>query len=82
MIEHLSRYDNFANALRRLPRGILLMFVHSVEDLIFNMALEQRIKARDLDAPESCAAGPYGFPDLATKAQGHGSFPLGSLVVT
>ena len=80
MIEHISRYNNFANALRRLPRGILLMFVHSVEDLIFNMALEQRVKDRNFNSPESCGADAYGFPDLSTTVASPGRFPLGCLV--
>jgi len=48
VIEHLSRYpDNYANAMRRLPRSLLLMFVHSVEDMIFNQELEQRLNDQD-----------------------------------
>lgn len=45
MIDYLSRFDgNFANAIVKLPRQLSLMFVHSVEDKIFNSELEQMIK--------------------------------------
>ncbi|MEM3850862.1 MAG: tRNA pseudouridine(13) synthase TruD, partial [Candidatus Micrarchaeaceae archaeon] len=38
VLAYIAQYGNFANALRILPRGILLMFVHSIEDVIFNAA--------------------------------------------
>ena len=68
VIGYLSRYDNYANALRKLPRGILLMFVHSVQSLIFNAALQERIKEKDLDADVCCGSNFYGFPDIQSIA--------------
>ena len=44
ILDYLSKYErNFANAIRKLPRSINLMFVHSVEDMIFNRQLEKMI---------------------------------------
>ncbi|MGC8670046.1 MAG: tRNA pseudouridine(13) synthase TruD [Candidatus Micrarchaeia archaeon] len=52
VIEYLSKYPgNYANAIRRLPRTLSLMFVHSVEDTIFNRELEHRLKEHRI-APE------------------------------
>ncbi len=79
IIEYMSKYDNPANALRKLPRGILMMFVHSVQSLMFNAALEARIKEKDFKSPISCKKNFYGFPDIDT-VDGDGDFPLGSIV--
>ena len=50
VIEHLTRFpDEYSNALRRLPRSLALMFVHSVEAHIFNMELEDRISNRETE---------------------------------
>ncbi len=66
VIEYISRFPgNYANALRRLPRQLLMMFVHSVEAYMFNSVLEDRIKGQRI-SPESgetvCMADRYGFP--------------------
>lgn len=66
VIGYLSRFDgNYANALRKLPRQLLMMFVHSVEADIFNSVLEERIKSGRI-VPESgdsvCMSDGYGFP--------------------
>ncbi|MGC8495883.1 MAG: tRNA pseudouridine(13) synthase TruD [Candidatus Micrarchaeia archaeon] len=46
VIDYLARFpENYANAMRKLPRSLLLMFVHSVESEIFNMEVEERVKA-------------------------------------
>jgi tRNA pseudouridine13 synthase len=45
ILDYLSKYErNYANAIKKLPRSITLMFVHSVEDMIFNSQLEKMIK--------------------------------------
>jgi len=69
VIEYLHRFPgNYANALRRLPRSISLMFVHSVEDYMFNKELEMRVND-GLVKPQKedlvCDADFFGFPDLA-----------------
>ncbi len=80
VIEYMSRYDNFANALRKLPRGILLMFVHSVQSFMFNAALQERIKEGDFDSDIKCRNNFYGFPDIASAGAEGGEMPLGNLV--
>lgn len=79
VIEYMSKYDNHANSLRKLPRGILIMFIHSVQSLIFNAALEQRIKDEDLKSSISCTKNFYGFPDIGSVSA-EGDFPLGNIV--
>ncbi len=44
ILDYLSKYErNYANAIKKLPRSINLMFVHSVEAMIFNNQLEKMI---------------------------------------
>lgn len=65
-LEYLSKNaTDFGGALRRIPRGIQMMFVHSVEALIFNAVLEGMMKDGELhDARLSCGVNAYGFPDI------------------
>ncbi|HUC38767.1 MAG TPA: tRNA pseudouridine(13) synthase TruD [Candidatus Acidoferrum sp.] len=68
VIEYLSRYPtDYANAIRRLPRQLSLMFVHSVQGLVFNKEIEYRIKNKEI-APKAddilCPTDQYGFPDM------------------
>jgi tRNA pseudouridine13 synthase len=79
VIEYMSKYDNPANAMRKLPRGILMMFIHSVQSLIFNAALEERIKEEDFKSKLYCQKNFYGFPDIENKAQ-KGDFALGNII--
>ncbi len=70
VIEYLSRYPtDYANAIRRLPRQLSLMFVHSVESQIFNKEVESRAASTRNEAqPDDifCTANPFGFPDMST----------------
>ncbi len=79
VIEYLSRYDNYANSLRKLPRGMLLMLVHSVQSLIFNAALQERIREEDLGSELRCGKNPYGFPDMRSVGR-EGDIPVGNLI--
>lgn len=67
VIEYLSRFEgNYANALRRLPRQLFMMFVHSVESYMFNKVVEERIKEKNVVPKKNeivCIANEYGFPD-------------------
>lgn len=69
VIGYLSRYPtDFANAMRRLPRQIALMLVHSVESEIFNSELAMRMRDGADDPVEGdlvCGSDFYGFPDAA-----------------
>ncbi|MGC8699941.1 MAG: tRNA pseudouridine(13) synthase TruD [Candidatus Micrarchaeia archaeon] len=84
VIDYMARYNNYANALRRLPRGLSLIFVHAVEDYIFNIALERRIKENDVELRNdelSCKANFYGFPDIENRVHGReGYWPVFALV--
>jgi tRNA pseudouridine13 synthase len=69
ILDYLSKSErNFANALKKLPRTIVLMFVHSVEDSIFNMELEKMIK-EEHTVPKSgdivCSADERRFYNLS-----------------
>ncbi len=70
VIEYLSKYPtDYANAIRKLPRQLSLMFVHSVEGLIFNKEVEARIGNLG-EGPKTgelaCDADEHGFPDMAS----------------
>ncbi|MGC8586901.1 MAG: tRNA pseudouridine(13) synthase TruD [Candidatus Micrarchaeia archaeon] len=84
MLAHLSiNPGDFANAIRRLPRGISLLFVHALESYIFNRALEKRIESMDINAEGglSCNADAQGFPDISSTGVGHeGKFAVGNIV--
>jgi tRNA pseudouridine13 synthase len=55
LLAQLSMHPtDFANALRKLPRSLALMFVHSVESYIFNKEVERMIKEG------AAAPGMYG----------------------
>ena len=89
VIEYLSRFPgNYANAMRKLPRQTLLMFVHSVESRIFNDVVEYRIRNGMINPVEGdtlCGRNAYGFPDYGTLScfnggDADGMFIAGSIV--
>jgi tRNA pseudouridine13 synthase len=88
VIEHLSRFpDGYANALRRLPRSLTLMFIHSVEASVFNKELEERIAEGSTKPKEGdlvCRPNWYGFQDLSTTqkfdGRGEGIFIAGNII--
>ncbi len=89
VLNHLSVFPNdYANAIRKIPRSVTLMYVHSVESHIFNRSLEERIKsgAGPQEGDLVCAADRYGFPDMATVRAFNGGereeglFPVGNIV--
>ena len=79
VIEYMAQYNNYANAIRKIPRGLLIMFIHSVQSLIFNAALERRIKEGDLESEQYCAKNFYGFPDMEKRGK-KGEFPVAHLI--
>ncbi len=81
VISYMSSYDNYANALRKLPRGILLLFIHAVESGIFNAALERRIREGDFDSVLYCGSNFYGFPNVDKRSpeKSYGT-PLGTII--
>lgn len=88
VLEHLSRFPaNYANAFRRLPRPLALMFVHAVEDSIFNAELGRRVEEGSVQLEEgdlACLPNSYGFPDISTTAifsqEMGGAFLVGNVV--
>jgi tRNA pseudouridine13 synthase len=74
VIAHLDRYPgNYANALRKLPRTILLLFVHAFQSDLFNRLLSDRIAEGELvlEEGEYFCSGDFGFPDIS-KAEAEG----------
>ncbi len=80
ILAHLAKYPNdFVNSLRRLPRPILLLFVHAFQSHLFNLMLSERIKDAKKDSKKGkleiekeegeyfCGENPLGFPDLEQK---------------
>lgn len=74
MLAHLSNNpDDFIGAFRRLPRNILLLFVHAFQAHLFNTLLSERISegAVELERGEYFCGESLGFPDIAkTEAEG------------
>ena len=72
LLNSLAEVDtDFGRAIRKLPRTLSLMFIHSVESYIFNKEVELRVKERRVE-PEgdgrACTADRFGFPDLDVDA--------------
>ncbi len=84
VIEYLSRFpENYANAMRKLPRQTLLMFVHSVESEIFNDVVEYRIRNDMLKPVEGdilCGSNAYGFPDYGALSSFNGGDAKGMFI--
>ncbi|MFH1786575.1 MAG: tRNA pseudouridine(13) synthase TruD [archaeon] len=66
LLSHLSIHPNdYANALRRLPKGLFKMFVHAYQSYLFNLVLSERVKLGvgtkldGDDAPLTCPV--YGY---------------------
>jgi tRNA pseudouridine13 synthase len=70
VIAHLAEHPNdHGNALRKLPRTILLLFVHAYQSYLFNRMLSDRINEGELHEEEGefhCSES-MGFPDLNKK---------------
>ena len=90
LLDHLSMIPtDYAGALRRLPRQLSLMFVHSVDSYIFNTVIGKRIKD-GLTTPQPfdkvCGADRFGFPildrviDAKDAEEGKRYFIIGNIV--
>lgn len=64
---------NPSQALRRLPRNILLLFIHAFQSHIFNTLLSERIRegTLGLEEGEYFCGETLGFPDIS-KTEGEG----------
>ena len=57
------------------------MFIHSVQSMVFNEALEKRIRDGEFKTNLSCRKNFYGFPDIESTATGReGDFALANLI--
>ncbi len=73
MLAHLAtRPDDHIGALRRLPRNILLLFIHAFQSHMFNLLLSERIAdGLELEKGEYYCGETVGFPDIS-KAEAEG----------
>jgi len=73
MLNHLSNNPtDYVNALRKLPRGLSLMFVHAYQSYIFNKALSRRLAERGLSVEAGervCFSDDFGFPELKNTTE-------------
>jgi len=71
LMSHLSKNPNdYVNAIRKLPRGISLMFIHALQSWIFNEEISRRMDDGRLDPLENeyvCGTDKMGFSDLSKK---------------
>jgi len=72
MLLHLSDNPNdYINAFRKLPRSILLLFVHAFQSHLFNLEVSERIREKAFTPEENeyfCETDTYGFPDINKKS--------------
>lgn len=70
MLAWLAKNPNdYANAFRKLPRSILLLFIHAFQSHLFNILLSERLAEGELkleDGEYFCKEN-NGFPDLQNK---------------
>ena len=81
VLAYLERYPgDYTNALRRLPRNILLLFVHAFQSHIFNSLLSERLAGGmpELEKGEYYCGETLGFPDVS-KAEAEG-WVMGKLI--
>jgi len=73
MLEHLAKHQNdYVGAMRVLPRGTLLMFVHAFQSYVFNRMLSDRISEGKIEQEEGeyfCGENESGFPDIEKKSE-------------
>lgn len=77
MIEHLAKQPkDYTGAFRKLPRNILLLFIHAFQSHIFNEVASGKVK-RKCFAPEEgeyyCGKNKYGFPDIGKREEKKGN---------
>ena len=62
---------DYAHALRKLPRQMLLMFVHAFQSHLFNLALSERLAEGELklEKGEYFCGEKSGFPDLERRME-------------
>ena len=81
MIAYLAeRKNDYAGAIRNLPRSLSLMFVHAYQSHLFNTLLSRRVEkhgSKKLKGDTFCGKNAYGFPDVEAKGK---SFITGRVI--
>ncbi|MFH1448478.1 MAG: tRNA pseudouridine(13) synthase TruD, partial [Candidatus Micrarchaeota archaeon] len=70
LLLHLSKNPNdYVNAMRKLPRGLTLMFVHAYQAYLFNRILSSKTEmGGGADVGEYyCGENEFGYPDLSQR---------------
>ena len=77
----IAHKNDYVNALRRLPRKLLLLFIHAYQAYLFNRVLSDKIKERAglEDGEYYCGKNELGFPDINVKASS-GPFIAGKIL--
>ncbi len=77
LLVHLAKYPNdFVNSLRRLPRPILLLFVHAFQSHIFNLMISERIKDSRKDKSKIRRIPPGGILSVKLTSGGCEQFDI------
>jgi tRNA pseudouridine13 synthase len=73
MIAHLAnKPEDYAGAFKAIPRTTLLLFIHAVQSMFFNIMLSDRIgEGIELEEGEYFCSETSGFPDIG-KADAEG----------
>jgi len=68
LLNYLSSYPtDYVNAMRKLPRGLSLLFVHAYQSYLFNKALSKKISETGSSVIAGdfvCRMNYFGFPDV------------------
>ena len=82
VISYMSRYGNYTNAIRMVPRGLSIMFIHAVQSLVFNVAVERMVRNGSFETGRYCARDWYGFADTGKSAEPSdiGALPVGTII--
>ncbi|QLJ53417.1 MAG: tRNA pseudouridine(13) synthase [Candidatus Fermentimicrarchaeum limneticum] len=90
MLNHLSANPtDYVNALRKLPRGLSLMFVHAYQSYIFNKTLSKKISEGRVSIELGdmfCGKDRFGFPKLdevrkaESRAEAGEYLPVGRVI--
>ncbi|MEM3556156.1 MAG: tRNA pseudouridine(13) synthase TruD [Candidatus Micrarchaeia archaeon] len=82
LLNHLSQHPNdYVNALRKLPRGLSLMFVHAYQSYLFNKTLSKRISSGVIRREDDvmCKVDSFGFPNMNELGE-EGELPVGRVI--
>jgi len=74
LLDWLSKSPNdYVGSLRKLPKPILLLFIHAFQSYLFNLLVSERISEGKIKKEEGeflCGINSYGFSDIEKKGKG------------